>query len=228
MPIGAGAAFSETGFTLFEGAMSLTELNELERAFTSMLPGEAAARHFKFSNELLEHLVSQNTFSRLSQLLVGVPAYLCRVIAFDKTPAANWFVPWHQDRSIAVRERVEVEGYECWTRKDGHHHVEPPVEILEGMVTLRVHLDDSGEDSGPLEVIPGSHSCGRLERPNIEKVVATGDGHVCLARRGDILAMRPLLVHRSKRASRPGSRRVLHLEYSTQKLPTALQWVLWA
>jgi hypothetical protein len=33
--------------------------------------------------------------------------------------------------------------------------VHPPAEILDKMLTLRVHLDDCGEENGPLRVIPG-------------------------------------------------------------------------
>ena len=49
--------------------------------------------------------------------------------------------PWHQDLSIAVKERHEVAGFGPWSVKEGVP-VQPPVEILESMLTLRLHLDD--------------------------------------------------------------------------------------
>lgn len=32
-------------------------------------------------------------------------------IVFDKTPAANWKVPWHQDLTICVERRIDVNGF---------------------------------------------------------------------------------------------------------------------
>jgi ectoine hydroxylase-related dioxygenase (phytanoyl-CoA dioxygenase family) len=149
-----------------------------------------------------------------------------RAIAFDKTPDANWFVPWHQDRAIAVAARAEVAGFDRWTVKDGAPHVEPPVEFLEGMLTLRIHLDDCGEDNGPLECIGGSHRHGRLAKSDIDRLVAEGPAKLCLCAQGDILAIRPLTVHRSQRARLPAQRRVLHLEYATVYLPHPLAFDL--
>lgn len=143
-----------------------------------------------------------------------------------RPPHANWFVPWHQDRSIAVAVRAEVAGYDRWTIKDGVPHVEPPEAILDGMLTLRIHLDDCGEDNGPLECISGSHRHGRLDKPAIDRIAAEGDAKLCLCARGDILAMRPLTIHRSQRARIPARRRVLHLEYATAELPPPLTFDL--
>lgn len=38
-----------------------------------------------------------------------------RVVTFDKSETANWGVPWHQDRVIAVQERHDVDGFENWS-----------------------------------------------------------------------------------------------------------------
>ena len=43
-----------------------------------------------------------------------------RVLYFDKNPDANWAVPWHQDRTIAVAQRIDVPGYDMWSVKAGH------------------------------------------------------------------------------------------------------------
>jgi len=45
--------------------------------------------------------------------------------------------------TIAVRERREAEGFGPWSEKEGVPHVQPPAEILEKMVAIRVHLDDT-------------------------------------------------------------------------------------
>jgi ectoine hydroxylase-related dioxygenase (phytanoyl-CoA dioxygenase family) len=81
------------------------------------------------------------------------------------------------------------------------------------MIALRIHLDDCDEDNGPLEVIPGSHELGRLTAGDIAALTGQSQPLLCLAVRGDLVALRPLLVHRSQRARRPAARRVLHLEF---------------
>ena len=94
------------------------------------------------------------------------------------------------------------------------------------MVTLRIHLDDCGEDNGPLEALLGSHTQGRLDRAAIASLVESSQAMLCLCARGDILAMRPLTVHRSQKARVPRRRRVLQLEYATTTLASGLSWAL--
>lgn len=95
---------------------------------------------------------------------LGESARPVRAILFDKTPSANWSLAWHQDRVIAVRERVDVEGFRPWTRKHGALHVAPPFEILAGMLTIRIHLDATPETNAPLLIAPGSHLLGKIPR----------------------------------------------------------------
>jgi hypothetical protein len=71
-----------------------------------------------------------------------------RGILFDKIPDANWKVPWHQDVTIAVQEKVEAEGFGPWSIKADVLHVQPPASILEQMLSIRLHLDDCGEENG--------------------------------------------------------------------------------
>lgn len=155
---------------------------------------------------------------------LGDRARPVRGLYFDKTPEANWRVPWHQDITLAVRERREIEGFGPWSVKDGIVHVQPPEVILENMVTLRLHLDECPEANGALRVLPGSHRYGRLDAEAIARMRQTGDGIVCEADAGDIIAMRPLTLHASSPASVPGHRRVFHIEYAAQKNPAPLEW----
>ena len=71
-----------------------------------------------------------------------------RGLYFDKLPEANWKVPWHQDLSIAVRARLDVEGFGPWTEKAGVLHAQAPAAVLERMLAVRVHLDDCGRENG--------------------------------------------------------------------------------
>jgi hypothetical protein len=147
-----------------------------------------------------------------------------RAIYFDKTPEANWGVVWHQDLTLALAARVEVPGYGPWTVKDGLPHVQPPAEVLAGMLTLRLHLDDADEGNGALRVIPGSHREGRLDAVAIEAWRARGPEVLCAAAAGDVLLMRPLLLHASGKSAGARHRRVLHLEYACGALPGGLCW----
>jgi hypothetical protein len=67
----------------------------------------------------------------LAQAVLGDSAFAVRGILFDKIPEANWKVPWHQDVTIAVRAREDVEGFRPWSTKAGILHVQPPAHVLE-------------------------------------------------------------------------------------------------
>jgi ectoine hydroxylase-related dioxygenase (phytanoyl-CoA dioxygenase family) len=93
---------------------------------------------------------------------LGPKCFAVRGIFFNKTQSANWKVVWHQDLTISVRERKDVDGFGSWTMKGGVLHVQPPADLMNGMLAIRLHLDESGPDNGPLRVIAGSHNQGRL------------------------------------------------------------------
>jgi len=156
--------------------------------------------------------------------ILGPEARIVRAIYFDKTPEANWKVAWHQDLTITLRRRVEVEGYGPWSVKAGIIHVQPPVQILEKMLALRIHLDDADETNGALRVISGSHRAGRLSALEISNWRANQQPSYCSVRRGGVMAMRPLLLHASSAATSPSHRRVIHFEYCVAPLPKGLEW----
>jgi hypothetical protein len=148
-----------------------------------------------------------------------------RAILFDKSVAANWTLGWHQDRTIAVTARVEVDGFGAWTRKQGLLHVEPPFAIIARMVTLRVHLDPVDTDNAPLLIAPGSYRLGRIAEAQIQATVEACGTTACLADRGDIWAYSTPILHASARAGIPRRRRVLQVDYSAGDLPHGLAWL---
>lgn len=150
------------------------------------------------------------------------PLYAVRALWFDKRPSANWKVPWHRDVTIAVAARRDAPGFGPWSVKQGVPHVQPPLEILESMFAVRLHLDRADAWNGALQVVPGSHRRGILASGEIER--ASADAVTLEADRGDLIVMRPLLLHASSAAQRPQSRRVLHVEYSTLAAPGPLAW----
>jgi len=147
-----------------------------------------------------------------------------RGIFFDKTPAANWPVAWHQDLTLALAARHEREGWTNWTVKRGVTHVQAPPDVLARMVTMRLHLDDCPDDNGPLRIIPCSHADGIIGRAEITTRTKS-DEKTITAKAGDALFMRPLLLHASSPAKKPAHRRVLHLEFAPPHLlPEGLDW----
>lgn len=156
--------------------------------------------------------------------VLGDRALPVRGIYFDKTETANWAVAWHQDRTIAVRQKIDVDGFGPWSTKAGIPHVEPPIAVLENMLTVRLHLNHCGPENGPLLVIPGSHRRGRIDGSQAVGLAATSNVEICEVRRGGGLLIRPLLLHASHKATEPGHRQVLSLDFCALKLPGGLQW----
>lgn len=142
---------------------------------------------------------------------------------FNKTQESNWKVAWHQDLTIMVREREEVAGFGPWTVKEGIVHVQPTADVLSRILAIRLHLDASEPDNGPLRVIPGSHKHGRLSSEQVSAYPKEGSV-VCTVPRGGALLMRPLLLHTSSACVVPKPRRVVHLEFSADELPHGLEW----
>ena len=150
-----------------------------------------------------------------------------RAILFDKVEARNWKVPYHQDRVIACRERHEVAGFCAWSTKGGVPHAEPPTEVLESMIALRVHVDDCSADNGPLRVLAGSHAHAKIEAEAIPQIRDSHREVVCEATAGDALLMRPLLLHASSPAAAASHRRVIHVEFApADALPPPLEWAV--
>jgi hypothetical protein len=155
--------------------------------------------------------------SSLVELLTSVlgPKFgLVRALFFDKPPERSWSLPWHKDMTIAVRDnRLQSSHFAKPTTKAGVPHVEAPLELLERMLTLRIHLDEMTVENGPLRVISGSHRNGK------EASTAKHSEHSVLTAAGDVLAMRPLLSHSSSNstAGTTRHRRILHLEFAGQK-----------
>ncbi|QIF03413.1 phytanoyl-CoA dioxygenase family protein [Roseimicrobium sp. ORNL1] len=147
-----------------------------------------------------------------------------RAIYFNKSPDSNWLVAWHQDLTICVQKKVDVAGFGPWSVKDEVPHVQPPIALLENMITIRLHLDDTDETNGALKVTPGSHTADRLSPDAIQNWRQNTPEHLCTAHAGDALLMRPLLLHASGRSTSDRQRRVLHIEYAGYDLPAGMQW----
>ena len=159
----------------------------------------------------------------LAEAVLGKSCFAVKATFFNKTQKSNWKVVWHQDLTIMVRERQEVAGFGPWTLKAGIVHVQPPTEVLNKILAIRLHLDECGPDNGPLRVVPGSHKSGRFSSREVAEWQKRSNV-VCTIPRGGALLMRPLLLHASSASVAPRPRRVIHLEFTSAELPGGLDW----
>jgi ectoine hydroxylase-related dioxygenase (phytanoyl-CoA dioxygenase family) len=221
--------FDRDGFAIVPDVIDALTLRHLTFALDLAATDEGAkrkggARDVADRSVQLAELAEDVEILRFMSQVLGEEAFLVRATLFDKTPKANWKVPWHQDVTIAVKERRDTPGYGPWSVKSGIPHVQPPSHVLERMLTIRVHIDPCPATNGALRVMPGSHRLGRFnqdEAPShIDERLVVG----CAADAGDLLVMRPLLLHSSSASQEPAHRRVLHFDFAAGDLANGLQW----
>jgi hypothetical protein len=205
-------------------ALSRDDVFALRRAFPATPHARPGMR--VYGDVALNALLSANgAIGRIAAHHLGLDARPVRAILFDKTPSQNWAVPWHQDRTIAVRARRNVAGFGPWSVKGGVTHVEPPFDIMARMLTLRVHLDECGADNAPLLVAPGSHRQGRVAAAEAAAIAQARGPLSCHATMGDVWIYSTPILHASERARRPTHRRVLQVDYAALTLPGGLEWL---
>lgn len=221
---------SETGFGYVHGIYSGEEIENILSAISS---ADVSSSMFRKSKDLfavrqclkeiplLPELVFNSRMKELVYSIFGDDFFVVKSIYFDKPLESNWFVSYHQDLTIAVDRKHDVEGYGPWTIKQDKYAVQPPLEMLENIFTVRIHLDDTDENNGALYVIPGSHSKGILRSGEIEKKEEV----ICSVPAGSVMIMKPLLWHSSKRSVGNHKRRVIHIEFANKELPGEIQWV---
>ncbi len=147
-----------------------------------------------------------------------------RIVGFNKSQNSNWTLPWHQDRIIAVKAREDSAGFDNWTRKAGVWHCEPPIELLHQMLFVRVHLDDTAESNGAMRIALGSHEAGFVSATHALEVASRYPEEICEAKRGDILILKMLTLHRSKPSQTGSSRRAIRIDFAPFDLPSPLEW----
>jgi ectoine hydroxylase-related dioxygenase (phytanoyl-CoA dioxygenase family) len=204
----------DRGFDVIPDVVSDAEVDSLLAAIAGSERSRAGVRHL-MRNEAVARFARKQRLLELATAALASTAVPYRATLFDKSPGANWLVVWHQDTALPLRHRREAPGWGPWSTKAGVLYAHAPATALHQVVALRVHLDDSTSQNGPLRVIPGSHERGVLSDAAIQDLVTRTRAHECPVPRGGVLVMRPLLVHASSKSVVPASRRVLHLEYAS-------------
>src|SRR5580693_5595517 len=152
---------SQRGYAVVPGLISTDELDRLQLAVERTLVDGAGTRRLidvPWCRALADSLCAN--FLLRDALLTDLRPVQCTL--FVKSVTKNWLVSLHQDLSIPVTERVHCPGCSGWSEKEGDIFVQPPIEVLEQMVALRLHLEHTDERNGALRVVPGSHRLGRL------------------------------------------------------------------
>ena len=218
------AEFGSRGAIRVRAALSEDELTAIEAALTDA-PTNTAGVRLAGDDALREQLSPSSVAVELATIALGASAFPVRAVLFDKGSENNWGLGWHQDRTVVVKSRHEVEGFGPWSIKAGMQHVAPPFGILEAMATMRIHLDPVDEDNAPLLFLPGSHAMGRLSEADVKVVAEQTPAGICLAERGDIWIYSTPVVHASRPATKPSRRRVLQIDFATRPLPAGLEWL---
>lgn len=208
------------GFACVKAILSSSECAELGERLAGAIRGPG-----------MRELITQRWCSALADQLrhhpalaptIGSDAVAMQCLFFEKSADHNWLVAVHQDLVFPVQERVAHLDWRAWSVKDGTTYVQPPVDVLTQLVAVRLHLDPCGLEDGPLWVVPGTH-CEGIIAPALA-VELRHHERPCPMQQGDALLMRPLLLHRSSKATGQSRRRVLHVVFGPRHLPHGLRW----
>jgi ectoine hydroxylase-related dioxygenase (phytanoyl-CoA dioxygenase family) len=222
------------GFTIINDVYTENEIEKLISFIEDVTENEMENTTFRKSQDLfairqfhkeipetIDFIFNQN-LKEIIQSNFGAGYFITKSIYFDKPEKSNWFVAYHQDLTISVDKKVEIESFENWTTKQNQFAVQPPKEILENNFTIRIHIDKTTKDNGALKVINKSHSKGIFRVENLE--IKNEKETICEVEKGGIMIMKPLLFHASNKTTNNERRRVIHIEFSNQQLPNGLEW----
>src|SRR5258708_15086791 len=203
---------SENGYWIQENVISHRECDALIAAVSDARRSRAGARHLMRNPDVAE-LAADRRLLAVAESALG-EAIPYRATLFEKSGKANWLVPWHQDTALPLESSFDAPGWGPWSEKEGTLYAHAPAWALSRVIALRLHIDASTRENGPLRVVPGSHTAGVLTGERVLNYVRTHGETECTVSKGGVLAMRPLLIHASSKAHTSNPRRVLHIEYA--------------
>jgi ectoine hydroxylase-related dioxygenase (phytanoyl-CoA dioxygenase family) len=221
----------DLGFTVLNDIFSDAEI---ENILSSINSADTSNPTFRKSDDLfairqflkeipsLQTLIFNDKLKSTIKNLLGDNFFVVKSIYFDKPEKSNWFVSYHQDLTISVDKKAVIANYGPWTVKQNQFAVQPPLDILKSIFTIRIHLDKTDENNGALKVVPKSHLKGIYRPETIDWTKETES--ICSVPKGGIMLMRPLLLHSSSRTTTNSQRRVIHIELSNADLDAELNW----
>jgi len=221
----------EYGFAVINNVFSQKELEEINHILQNI---DTSKENFRKSEDLfairqflkevpeIKNLIFNENIQKVVKEIFGEKYFVVKSIYFDKPETSNWYVAYHQDLTISVDKKLDLPEFGPWTTKKNQFAVQPPLDILENIYTIRIHLDDTDENNGALKVVPKSHAKGIYRPETIDWTIETEE--ICNVEKGGIMMMKPLTLHGSNRTSNGKKRRVIHIEFSDRELPEVLQW----
>jgi ectoine hydroxylase-related dioxygenase (phytanoyl-CoA dioxygenase family) len=222
---------SDNGFVIINDIYSFTEV---EKILSVIENTNSDNETFRKKNDLfairqflkevpnISNLVLNDKLISILEKLFEGKYFVVKSIYFDKPPSSNWYVSYHQDLTISVDKKIEIDGFGFWTIKHNQFSVQPTLNILQNIVTVRIHLDDTTASNGALKVVTKSHVKGIYRPETIDWTIEKEE--VCNVKKGGIMLIKPLLLHSSGRTTDNLQRRVIHIEFSNIELPQELNW----
>lgn len=205
------------GFEIIPHCLRISDVKALSAALDSApLHRSRAGMRNVLQLEAVRSLALDPLLLNFGRSALGEQALPFRATLFDKSPDSNWLVVWHQGTALPLRERRDATGWGPWSVREGVICAHAPAAALEQVLAIRIHLDNSTTENGPLRVLPGTHKSGVLSDDAIHELSLKVHEIVCEVPSGGILLMKPLLVHASSKVLQSKRRRVLHLEYSSR------------
>lgn len=222
------------GFTIINKVYSEIEIEQLISLIEKSTENKSESTTFRKSDDLFAirqflveipetlEIILNEKLKEIIKTNFGNDYFITKSIYFDKPEMSNWFVSYHQDLTISVNKKIELENFENWTTKQNQFAVQPPINILDKNFTIRIHLDKTTKENGALKVINKSHAKGICRIENIE--IDTETESFCEVEKGGIMIMKPLLFHASNKTTNNERRRLIHIEFSNVELPKELDW----
>jgi ectoine hydroxylase-related dioxygenase (phytanoyl-CoA dioxygenase family) len=223
-------AISENGYAIVKDVFTEQEINSILQIIDNQ---KETNNNFKINADLFAIRCFLKEIPKLNSLILnpqlkelitqfGKNYLVVKSIYFDKPIKANWVVNGHQDLTISVKNKTQMEGFTRWLPKENYYSVQPPQRYLDNILTIRIHLDDCTKENGALRVVPKSHHAIKDLKTVNAGFLSTET--ICEVPKGGILIMKPLIWHSSKRTENQQKRRVIHIELSNLALPEPLIW----
>ena len=102
------------GFAVLPALLAMSAVEALRQEADSLLSASSdrgGVRNALRKSDRLAELAAGPLLSHITSSVLGTTARPTKLTIFDKTPAANWKVPFHQDLTISVSHRIDEPGY---------------------------------------------------------------------------------------------------------------------
>lgn len=205
----------EPGFRIYKNIIDEDQCDFLAEILkkSESNKSRAGARHLLTIPEIIS-LANNFKLLEIAANELSSEAIPFRATLFAKTPSANWLTVWHQDTALPLHRRFDSTEWGPWSKKFGVFYAHAPTSALSRIVALRIHLDTSDSENGPLRVLPNTHLLGVLSDDEVSELATLYHAQECLVPKGGVLSLSPLLIHSSSKIKNDAPRRVLHIEYT--------------